>query len=132
MKTSNTIDLLCTAISGCLDTLNLIIGCPKRIEDGQFMYDNDDASIYSHGYTHVNSLLGTPTEMVRGLWDSLPESLQSKEGTKLVREFYPHLFKNEDKSYDCARMIDPARELHRIIYAIWQELHDAKTKFNLS
>ena len=132
MKTSIVINLLCTSISGSLDGLNLLEGLSSRIDDGKILHDEIEDSLYSRSYTHVNSIIGSNSELVRELWKELPESVQTEEGTKLTHNFYPHLFKDENKVYDFAAMIESARELHRIIYAIWQDLDDARRKFDLS
>ena len=114
MKTSKVIGLLCTAISGLNDALLLVNG--SIVDDGKI---NNNEALSSNDYSHVHSILSPGSEMVRELWNELPESLRDEESSKLVFKLYPHLYQD-----DYAEMTAVVREVHGLIYAMWQTMSD--------
>lgn len=73
-------------------------------------------------------LLAEPCDVIRGLIDALPESLESAEFTKVRDELYPHMYK-ETKFKEIENL---GHEFHSLSHALWNEMQDAKNKFNLS
>jgi hypothetical protein len=84
----------------------------------------DEKIVHGEGaseYTHVHAILSPSAELVRELYDELPEELLDKETHKLVRKLYPHLYKD-----DYSAMIKPVGEVHTLIYKLYQEMTDAQ------
>ena len=113
MKVSKVIGLLCTAVSGLNDTLGLCVGMESV--EGKIVHNVED------DYSHVHSLLSPCSEVVRELWNELPESLRDEDTDKLVWKLYPHLYED-----NYSEMQEKVRLVHGKIYTMWQTMRDAK------
>ena len=133
MKTSKIIDMLTTAISGLNDTLILVNGIIDREDfndkiEGERVHasgdGNGDKIFYGSGnssYVHSHSILSPCADVVRKLWDELPEAI-TVEHADLMGKLYPHMYQD-----DYSKMTDPVREAHRLIYDVWQKMSDAQS-----
>ena len=117
MKTSKVINLLTTAINAASEANDLVVHMDWQNE--QFDHDTGDM------WTSVHSLQSPGCELVRDLWDELPESLRTEVSDALVRNLYPHLH-SEDR-YAGLRVV--IMKLHTIIYDLWGDMVEARDKY---
>lgn len=122
MKTSKLIKLLTDAINAVNEANELVVlGNYVTTENGDIDHVGENSC-----WTSKHSLQSAPCQVFRELWDELPESLRSEEGEALVSALYPH--KYEADNYAAMRSI--CHQLHSIVFNLWQEMHDAREKFD--
>jgi len=119
MKTSELIELLCDAVNAVCETSDLVVNIAPD-EDGRYLHDNGQL------WTAAHSLLSAPCSVFRTLWDELPENLRTDEQDDMVRKLYPH--KYESEGYRGLKTL--SQDLHAVVFALWQQMNDAKEKYN--
>ena len=119
MKTSKIINMLTAAITGLNEANDL--ATHVELVDGKIMHTEGEM------WSAAHTLQSQPAELVRELWDELPESLRTDEGEELIAKLYPHKYE-----LDGYKSMTPIiRDLHTLIYDLWQQMSEAKDKFGL-
>ena len=121
MKANELISVLCDSINAVHEVVELVV-------KGDYQTDEKGYIAHREGilWTAQQTFLSAPCSVFKALWNELPDSLRCERGNELVRELYPH--KYEAENYE--PMVRISQELHSIVFKLWQEMHDAKDKFD--
>jgi hypothetical protein len=70
-----------------------------------------------------------PAGVVRDLYGALDDALKSDEVSGAIQQIYPHLHEEGDNPYYGMRK--PLFVIHQYLHDLYQEMMDAKSKFDL-
>lgn len=121
MKTAKLIDVLTSSINAVCETNEM--ASKAKLELNKHGY-----AVHSEGglWTSLHTLQSGATATFRALYEELPESLQTERAIELLSQLYPH--KHEADRYKSMTPI--ARELHTIVFDLWNEMNESKKKFD--
>lgn len=118
MKTSQIIDLLCTAISSVDYATRSVVA--TGFEDG--------GKLPNDGYMGLSE----SASLVRILWGELPDALQDEYDTEnLIIDFYPHLLRDADDGFNLTRWESVVSGVHSMCYRMWSDMDTSRCKFGL-